>query len=279
VPILAFVYIQQEGLSISQALVSAGDGADSWTGGLTGFAAGVLVFNNFAWAFGFLGGQPQLSMRFMALKNEKEVKTARTTAIIWTILAYAGIFGIGITGLTIYGAGYFDDVELLMPTMISDFMPPAIAGILLAGILAALMSTADSQLIVLTGTITNDIVNKGLGIKLTEAKRVMLARIVIVIAGAIAFILALTTEDLVYMLVSWAWAGVGCTFSAVIILTFFWKKYSGAGVIATIVTGFISTVIWMTTPLEEIITSRAATFFIAGIVGIIVSLLVPDEEE
>ena len=252
---------------------------DSWTGGAIGFSLGLLLFNNFAWFFGFLGGQPQLSVRFMALRNKKEARTGSIVAISWTLLAYGGAFMIGITALTLYQGQAFADVEMILPFMILDLMPPWIAGILLAGILAAIISTADSQLMVITSSVSEDIIRNALKMKLSEKKLVAISRITIVCAGLVGLIIALTSKSLVFLVVSWAWAGVGCTLSPAIILTFFWKKYSGIGVIATIISGFVSTIIWISTPLEEIATSRFTTFFIAAAFGIVFSLLFPDKDE
>ena len=237
-PIVALFYISAADLSISQALTAAGPTIDSWTGGAIGFALGLLLFNNFAWFFGFLGGQPQLSVRFMALRNNKEARTGSIVAITWTILAYFGAFMIGITALTLYQGQAFADVEMILPFMILDLMPPWIAGILLAGILAAIISTADSQLLVITSSVSEDIIRNAMKLKLTEKKLVAISRITIVVAGIVGLTIALTSKSLVYLVVSWAWAGVGCTLGPAIILTFFWKRYSGIGVIATIIAGF-----------------------------------------
>lgn len=208
-PIVALFYINERDLSIAHALQTSGAGMDSWTGGAIGFAIGVLFFNNFAWFFGFLGGQPQISARFMALKNKKEANTASAVAIIWTILAYAGAFMIGLTALTLYQNHHFADVETILPFMILDLLPPWIAGLLLSGILAAIISTADSQLLVLTSSVSEDIVHNALGLKLTEKQLVMVSRITIIIAGLVGLTIALTSKSLVYLVVSWAWAGVG----------------------------------------------------------------------
>lgn len=279
VPIVAFMEISSNNLSVSTALSQAGNGADSWSGGLTGFGLGILLFANFSWFFGYLGGQPQLSSRFMALKNEKDAKTASIVAIIWTFLGLGGAFLIGIAGLTLYGPGSFEDVEMLLPHMLLDLLPFWLAGILLAGILAAIMSTADSQLLVITSSVSEDILHKALGLKLTEKQLVTVSRVSVFIAGILGLIIALTSKSLVYTVVSWAWAGIGNSFSVAIILTFFWKRVSGAGVVAAIVTGFASTIIWISTPLDEMFTSRAATFFIALLAGIIVSLLLPEKKD
>jgi sodium/proline symporter len=278
-PIVALFYIYSGDLSISQALQAANPGIDSWTGGVTGFALGLLLFNNFAWFFGFLGGQPQLSARFMALKNGKEAKTASIVAIVWTFLAYSGAFLIGITAITLYQGHQFVDVETVLPHMVLDLLPPWIAGILLSGILAAIISTADSQLLVVTSSISEDIIRNALGVKLTEKQLVKISRIVVIIAGIAGLIIALTSKSLVYLVVSWAWAGVGCTLSPAIILTFVWKRYSDIGVIATIIAGFASTIIWISSPLEAIISSRFTTFLIAAIAGIVFSLLFQNKEE
>ncbi|MFC4557711.1 sodium/proline symporter [Virgibacillus kekensis] len=278
-PIVALVYISTNDLSISQSLVDAGGSINNWFGGLTGFAIGVLFFNNFSWFFGFLGGQPQLSARFMALKNDKEANQGSIVAIIWTFLAYGGAFLIGICAIAMYSQGSFADVETILPTMILDLMPPWIAGILLAGVLAAIITTADSQLMVITSSVSEDIIHKAMGIELTEKQLIWVSRISVVVFGLIGMTIALVSESLLYLVVSWAWAGVGCTLSPAILLTFFWKKYSGAGVIATVLAGLFSTILWISTPLETIITSKFTTFFIAAFFGIVFSLLMPDKQQ
>ncbi len=276
-PIIAFVYIAANDLSVSQSLVAAGDAFPSWFGGAAGFAIGVLFFNNFSWFFGYLGGQPQLSSRFMALKNEKEAKQATIVAIIWTILAYTGAFSIGLAAIAMYSQGTFADVETILPVMIIDLLPSWFAGILLAGIMAAIITTANSQLLVVTSSISEDIIHKALGMKLSDKQLLFVSRITVLASGILGVIIALTSESLVYLIVSWAWAGVGCTLSPAILMTFFWKRYSGAGVIATILSGFVFTVLWISTPLDSIITSRFTTFFIAAFFGIVFSLMFPDK--
>ncbi|PAV28793.1 sodium:proline symporter [Virgibacillus profundi] len=278
-PIVALIYINTNDLSITQSLVGAGDSFDSWFGGLTGFALGVLFFNNFAWFFGFLGGQPQLSTRFMALKSEKDANQGTVVAIIWTFLAYGGAFLIGLSAIAMYDQGSFTDVEIILPTMILELMPPWIAGILLAGVLAAIITTATSQLLVVTSSVSEDIIHKALGIQLTDKQLVWISRISVLLFGLIGMVIALVSESLLYLVVSWAWAGVGCTLSPAILMTFFWKRYSSAGVVATVLAGLISTILWISTPLEEMLTSRFTTFFIAAFFGIVFSLLLPDKKE
>lgn len=278
-PIVGLIYIYTNDLSIGQSLVQAGSSFNSWFGGLTGFAIGVLFFNNFSWFFGFLGGQPQLSARFMALKDNKEANQGSIVAIVWTFLAYGGAFLIGLCAIAIYSQGSFADVETILPTMILDLMPPWISGVLLAGVLAAIITTADSQLLVVTSSVSEDIIHKAMGIEMTEKQLVWVSRLSVVVFGIIGMTIALVSDSLLYLVVSWAWAGVGCTLSPAILMTFFWKRYSSAGVVATVIAGLVSTILWISTPLEEIITSKFTTFFIASFFGIIFSLMLPDKEQ
>lgn len=275
-PIIAFAHIGTRDLSVARALVEAGSGFDHWFGGLTGFAVGVMLFNNFSWFFGYLGGQPQLSARFMALRNAAEGRQGIAVAIIWTLLAYGGAFAIGLAAIAMYPQGSLPDPETVLPRMILELTPPWFAGLLLSGILAAIITTANSQLMVVTSSVTEDILHKALGLQLTDRSLVRISRGVIIAGGLIGMVIALTSESLVYLVVGWAWAGVGGTLSPAILLSFFWKRYSSLGLIATILAGFIFTVIWIGTPLDAVLTSRFATFWVASLAGVAVSLLCPD---
>src|SRR5699024_7099259 len=162
--------------SIVQEMQVAGNGVDTWTGGVTGFAFGLLFFNNFSYFFGYLGGQPQLTTRFMALRNKKEAKTASITGIVWTLIAFFGAFFIGLT-------------------------PPSKAGILISGILAAMITTATSQIMVVTSSISEDLMNKSFKINLSEEKWVLVSRIVIVVTGLLALVMAILSSNLVLTVV------------------------------------------------------------------------------
>ncbi|GAA0492233.1 sodium/proline symporter [Salinibacillus aidingensis] len=278
VPIAAFMEIQQSDLSISQSLASMGNGADQWFGGLSGLALGAMLLTNFSWFFGFLGGQPQLSSRFMAIKSEKELKTAKWVAFFWTIVVYIGAFLVGILGSVLYKQDTITDSEMILPYMVSELLPPWIAGIIFAAILAAIMSTASSQLLVVTTSISEDIIHKTFGIKAKESTIVKISRITVIIGGILGIIISLLSDSFVGGVVGFAWAGIGNTFSVVVLLTFFWKKTSGIGVIATIITGFFSAIIWTLSPLEAVVSARAGTFFVCLIVGVVFSLVFPDKK-
>ncbi|GGJ99864.1 sodium:proline symporter [Lentibacillus kapialis] len=276
-PIIALIHILTHDISIIHEMQAAGNGVDTWTGGVTGFAFGLLFFNNFSYFFGYLGGQPQLSARFMALRSEKDAKVASITGIVWTLIAFFGAFFIGIMAIALYNINDFADEEVILPTMILDLTPSWIAGILISGIIAAMITTATSQIMVVTSSISEDLMNKSFKIQLSETKWVLISRIVIIITGLLALLMAVVSKSLVLTVVGWAWAGVGSTLSVAVLLTFFWKRYSGIGVIATIISGLVGTLIWINSPLDDIISARFSTFFIALFFGVTFSLLFPEK--
>lgn len=272
-PIVALVVIAQNNLSIGQALASAEGGLDSLTGTAVGFAVGTLIINNFSWFFGYLGGQPQLDARWMAMKDDNEVKLGAKIAIIWTILAYTGAILIGLTAITLYGQDAVPNSEQILPFMLLKLMPPWLAGILLAGAVAAMMSTADSQLLIATSSISEDIIHKALNKKIDDKKLVLISRITILVVGIIALIVAFKSKSLIYTLVHYAWAGIGCSFSPAVILSFFWKRFNSKGVVASLVSGFIITIIWMFSGLDKTVAANAVTFLVALICAVVVTLL------
>ncbi len=277
-PIVALFVIAQNNFSITHALTAAGGGLDSWTGGTIGIAAGILIANNFSWFFGYLGGQPQLNTRWMAMKDDKDVRLGARVAIVWTILAYVGAITLGLAAITLYGQNAVADPEQILPFMLIKLMPSWIAGILLAGAVAAMMSTADSQLLVATSSISEDIIHKALNKKIDDKKLVLISRITILLIGVVALILAFTSKTLIYTIVHWAWAGIGCSFSPAIILSFFWKRFTSRGVVASLVSGFTTTVIWMSTGLDKIFAAATVTFVVALTCAIVVTLLSPKEK-
>jgi sodium/proline symporter len=276
-PIIALIVISQNNLSIVDALINAGGGVDSLTGGATGFAVGTLVVNNFSWFFGYLGGQPQLDARWMAMRSDREVKIGARIAITWTVLAYVGAITLGLAAITLYGQNAVADPEQILPFMLVELMPPWLAGILLAGAVAAMMSTADSQLLIATSSISEDVIHKALNKKLDDKALVVISRIVILVVGVVALILAFTSKSLIYTIVHFAWAGIGCSFSPAVILTFFWKRFSARGVIASLVSGFAVTVLWMITGWDTVIAATAVTFVVAFVCAVAVTLLSPKE--
>ena len=286
-PIMGLIYLSQNSdlfaPSVSMALKLAGPSFTSLTGAASGFSIGIVIVGGFSWFFGYLGGQPQLSTRFMAIRNRKQAKYARNIGIGWTLIAYVGALSIGWIGLAIFGpegsVNGLTDREFVMPMVLLTVFPTPIAAILITGAIAAMISTADSLLILSSTELTENLLkpaSKKMQ-NISNKHQLFISRVITALLAVIALTLALISGDntFIFSLVSYVWAGIGGTFSVVVLLTLFWKKYHGRAVLATIVTGIAFTIIWINTGMEKVITSRLLTFFVALAAAIITTYVWP----
>jgi sodium/proline symporter len=279
-PIVGLVYISNNpelfAGTIEMALQKSGPEYNSFMGAYSGFMAGVVIVGGFSWFFGYLGGQPQLSMRFMAIKNKKQAIIARNVGVVWTLIAYIGALMIGWIGIAIFGPDGLEDREYVMPAVILEIFPPAIAAVLITGAIAAMISTADSLLILSATELSENLLKPLFGKDIKQRDTLLQSRIVTAALAVVALLLAYySPSDLIFTLVSYVWAGIGGTFSVVILLSLFWRPYHGKAVIVTIVTGMLFTIIWISTGMEEVITSRLLTFFVALLAAVVSSYLLP----
>lgn len=277
-PIVGVLYIGQHpelfAQSIPQALRQAGGEYSSLAGAASGFSLGVLIMGGLSWFFGYLGGQPQLSTRFMAIRDPRQAKKARNVGFAWTILAYIGALTIGWLGIAIFGPGGLEDQEFVMPMVLLEIFPPAIAAILITGAIAAMISTADS-LLILSATELSENILKGRH-NSDHRSRLRRSRLATGILAAIALILAyFSPSDLIYTLVGYVWAGIGGPFSVVILLTLFWRRFHGRAALLTILTGMLFTILWISFGLEEVVTSRITSFLAAAVVAVAATLFIP----
>ena len=235
---------------------------------VAGLGSGIMIAVAFSWFFGYLGGQPQLSMRFMAIRSAKEAKIARNIGVIWTIIAYTGALLIGWIGIAIFGPTGLADQETVMPQVLTTVFPPVISGILITGVLAAIISTANSLLILSATELSENLV-KPLSKKSSEQQSLKQSRLITAALSVIALLLAFVTpSDLIYSIVGYVWAGIGSTFSVVILLTLFWKPYHGKAVLFTMIAGLAFTLIWIGSGMDAVISARIMTFLVALIVAI-----------
>ena len=215
----------------------------------------------------------------MAIRKSEEVKIARKIAIAWAIPGITGAFLIGLVSLMYFGPEYFQNVdsEQAMPRLASELLHPIIAGLFISGAVAAMMSTADSQLLVSTSAITEDFIHQYLGMKLSDRFLVNLSRIMIVLLGLVAFGIALFSElqgKKIFGIVSYAWSGLGSAFGPALVLTLWWKRITRKGIIAGLLTGFITTIIWANIELlQSSVTERLTSFIFAFVIIIIVSII------
>lgn len=254
------------------------DTTASLTGGATGLAAVVLVISGLSWGFGYFG-QPHTLTRYMAIDDPKQVRVGRWVAIVWAVLGFSGALAIGIVGIYIYPQGHFSSNDQLMPALAAELLPAWLAGVFISGAVAAMMSTADSQLLVGTSTVAEDLIHKTWGVEVSAERMVSISRVTAIGLGLAGLLLAYQSQDeLIFNLVSYAWGGLGSSFGPVILLTLYWPKLTGPGVIASMVTGSLVTVVWSKLEtLNEAFSARASGFLLALLVAVIVSFATQDE--
>ena len=283
--------------NISDALSKSGEAYSTMTGGATvgedsalfgalsdvfpnsmnivkGLGSGIIIAGAFSWFFGYLGGQPQLTMRFMAIKDEGNAKIARNIGVIWTIIAYTGALMVGWIGIAIFGPTGLQDQETVMPEVLTTVFNPVVSGILITGVLAAIISTANS-LLILSATELSENVIKSKNSFLDSKTSLFQSRMVTALLSLVALLMAyFSPSDLVYAIVGYVWAGIGSTFSIVILLTLFWKRFHGIPALLTIIVGLTFTIFWIVSGMDQIVTSRLLTFVVAGLTAIISTYLI-----
>ncbi len=193
-----------------------------------------------AWGLGYFG-QPHILSRFMAINDAEEIKKARVIAMVWVVISLAAAVVIGVIGRVYLGDTV--ESEAVFMVLVNDLFPSLLAGILLAAILAAIMSTADSQLLVSSSALTEDIYavfNK----KATDKQLLLVSRATVIVIALIAYVFALDPNSSVLELVSYAWAGFGAAFGPTIILSLFWKRMTRNGALAGLISGGAMVIIW-----------------------------------
>ncbi len=206
----------------------------------------IAIISLAAWGLGYFG-QPHILARFKATRSNKDLVTARRIAVIWTALSMVGAMLVGLVGLiyvTNSGAPKLDDGEKIFMLLVNAMFHPVIAGILLAAILAAIMSTADSQLLVSSSAMAEDLYKQVLKKDATSEEIVRVGRFAVILISLIALVLAMTPDSSVLGLVSYAWAGFGAAFGPAIVLSLYWPRMNRNGALAGIVVGGVTIVLW-----------------------------------
>ena len=252
----------------------------------------ITIISTLAWGLGYFG-MPHILLRFMAIDDPENVKLSRRIASTWVVISMAAAILIGIIGFSmstegILGAyGSFDSETIIVQisTVISKhgFIFAIVAGIILAGILASTMSTSDSQLLAASSSVTENMLDGVLGIKLSEKKKVIVARATVIVISIIAIFLASNPKSNVFQIVSFAWAGFGATFGPVMLIALFWKRSNKYGAIAGMLSGGIMIFLWkyVVRPLGGAldIYELLPAFIVACIFIVVVSLLTPAPEK
>jgi sodium/proline symporter len=195
------------------------------------------------WGLGYFG-QPHILIRFMAINTPDKIPSARRIALSWTFISLLSALIIGFAGNVILGGQLQSgDSEKVFIELLNLLLHPIPAGICLAAVLAAIMSTADSQLLVASSALTEDIY-KTINIKATDKQLIMLGRLAVMLISVCATLLALKPDNNVLDLVAYAWAGFGATFGPVILMSLFLKTMHKSSAIISMVTGGITVIVW-----------------------------------
>lgn len=226
------------------------------------------IVSSLAWGLGYFG-QPHILVRFMAIRSSEQVKKARWIAMVWVTLSLAAAVFVGIVG-KVYLTEPLVEAETVFMVMVGKLFPSLIAGVLLSAILAAVMSTADSQLLVTASAIAEDFYKALLRKDASDSELVWVSRLTVIGVAIVAFIFAINPESSVFGLVSYAWAGFGAAFGPNIIMSLLWKRMTRNGALAGVLAGGVTALIWM--PLKGGIFDlyEIVPGFIVSIIAIIV---------
>jgi sodium/proline symporter len=230
-----------------------------------------VAFAGFSWCFGYLG-QPHLLVRYMAIRSAEDVPTGQAIAMGWVLIAYWGAPMIGLVGLAVLGPA-LEHPDQVMPLLTIALLPGWLAGIMIAGATAAMMSTADSQLLVASSAVVEDIYVRLFRPKASPEKLVVLSRIVTVALTLSALTLAFSLRDGIYKSVEYAWTGLGSSFGPALVLSLWWKRTTRWGALAGMLGGLVSTVAWKNSAaLQGFLDLKAGPVLISAALVIGVSL-------
>lgn len=238
------------------------------------------IISLFAWGLGYFG-QPHIIVRFMAIKSIKEMKNARRIGMGWMIFSVVGAM---LTGL--FGIAYFsqrgmklDDPETVFIQLGHILFHPIITGFLLAAILAAIMSTISSQLLVTSSSLTEDLYKVVFRRAASDQELVFVGRLSVLLVAVVATALAYTKNDTILNLVGYAWAGFGASFGPVILLSLFWRRMTKWGALAGMVAGALTVILWTQSAYLKELLYEMIPGFAAGLAAIVIVSLLTKEPE
>jgi sodium/proline symporter len=256
------------------------------------FSYGKVGFAMLGFVIGLLGiglgypGQPHVVARFMATRDSQSVRKGARIALGWMVLAYLGAIFFGLFARIYYHGGALADPEKALPTACAELLPPIVGGFIIAAIMAAICSTADSQLMVVSSTISRDILPRlrkgvastdqtGVDVDNRELRRIQSTdRTVVLVVGLLAVALAATQSRVIFDFVLYAWSGLGASFGPVVLLGLLWKRANKAGAIAGMLTGLIVTLVWHNVPvLKNAVYELVPAFVLSLLAVVIVSLV------
>ncbi len=231
--------LTRESPALLDMRAEAGFDGSRWTSG--GPLGAVAVISLLAWGLGYFG-QPHILARFMSIRSTREIPRARRIGVSWVVVCLAGASLVGLVGIAALDQT-LENPETVFIALCAQLVNPWVAGILLVGVLAAIKSTADSQLLVSAMALTEDFYRAFVKRQASDATMVLAARATVVVVALVAYVIALS-GGAVLDIVAYAWAGFGAAFGPVILLSLYWPRMTRAGAMAGIVTGAATVVLW-----------------------------------
>ena len=273
VPVAAIIAIG--GLDTTSTLITenGGEGFLSLLGGgaVTG-GTFLAIVSALAWGLGYFG-QPHIIVRFMALRSPQEAKSARRIGISWMVVSMCGAVVSGLVGIAYMAQRgiTLDNPETVVLLMSQTLLHPFVAGLVLAAVLAAIMSTVSSQLVVCSSALVEDLYKVVRKTPPSDKRLVLMGRMAVLVVAIIAILLAITPNDSILGLVSFAWAGFGAAFGPIILLSLFWRKLTNWGALAGMFVGAATVFIWkaLDTGLYELLPAFVFAFIAAVVVSLV----------
>ncbi len=265
------------------------DEANLFAPGTTSPYGFLTIVSTLAWGLGYFG-MPHILLRFMAIEDENKLKLSRRIASIWVVIAMGIAILIGLIGLGMTKAGVIPEltsagssetviIEIAHKLSTYGFFPALIAGLILSGIMASTMSTADSQLLAASSSVSQDIFVEFFHLNLSEKGKMKIARVSLLIIAVIGVFLAWNPDSSVFRIVSFAWAGFGASFGPLVLFSLFWRRTNRYGALAGMISGGAMIFIWkfVVRPMGGIldIYELLPAFIISSVVIVVVSLITP----
>lgn len=254
---------------------------------LFGEAAGygfLTIISTLSWGLGYFG-MPHVLLKFMAINNPSELTMSRRIAMVWVIISLTAAVGIGIIGRVLYPTELLTQsaAESIFIVMSTNFFVPFVAGVVMAGILAATISSSDSYLLIAASAVSKNIYQGILKRDATDKQVLIVSRVTLLLIALVAVIIALDENSVIFKVVSFAWAGFGATFGPIMLFSLFWKRVTRAGAVAGMITGGSMVFIWklLIRPLGGAfdIYELLPAFLLSCIAIVITSCLTPEESE
>lgn len=273
--------------------LSLTSGFDSASNSATSFSF-IAIVSTLAWGLGYFG-MPHILLRFMAIEDKKKLKLSRRIASVWVVISMAVAVFIGVVGYAMVNAGVVSlsdperiIIEIAKLLSTKTWVLAIIAGLIIAGILASIMSTSDSQLLAAASSVSENIVKRFFIKDLKPKTNMLIARITVAVISVVSVMFAWNPDSSVFKIVSFAWAGFGAAFAPLVLFSLFWKRTNKWGAFAGIAAGGISVILWeyVVTPIGEKYAIDALTiyellpaFIISSVAIVCVSLLTKAPEQ